>query len=136
MSGEPLLIVDDNATNLKLLSFVLVKQGYEIRSAADAEEALAILGDWRPRMILLDLQLPGMDGLKFAQQLKADPATRPIIILAVTAYAMKGDERTALEAGCDAYLTKPIDTRALPAVIAKLLETGARPTGAGGETNR
>ena len=121
MPGESLLVVDDNATNLKLLDFLLVRQGYEVRTAGDAEQALVLLRDWRPRMVLLDLQLPGIDGLELARRLKADPSTRPIVILAVTAYAMKGDERAALAAGCDAYLSKPIDTRALPAVVAALL---------------
>ncbi len=121
MSGETLLVVDDNAANRKLLDFVLSKQGHDVRTAADGEEALAMLREWRPRMILLDLQLPGIDGLEVARRIKADRATRSIVILAVTAYAMKGDERTAIAAGCDGYLTKPIDTRALPGIVADLL---------------
>ena len=121
MSGEPLLIVDDNVTNLKLLDFVLARHGYEVRSAADAEQATVMMQHWRPRMLLLDLQLPGISGLMLARQLKANPATREIIILAVTAAAMQGDEHAALTAGCDGYVTKPIDTRALPAMVAALL---------------
>lgn len=121
MSDAPLMIVDDNATNSKLLAFVLRKHGYEVRTAIDAEDALVVLRDWCPRLMLLDLQLPGISGLALAQQLKADPATQHIVILAVTAAAMKGDERTALDAGCDGYMTKPIDTRTLPTAVAALL---------------
>ncbi len=129
MPGEPLLIVDDSVTNLKLLDFLLARQGYEVRTAADAEEALVILRDWRPRMVLLDLQLPGMDGLDLARRLKSDPSTREITILAVTAYAMKGDEPAALAAGCDAYVSKPIDTQTLPALVAELLAKNAPQAG-------
>jgi len=116
-----ILVVDDNPGNMKLLSYVLVKQGYEIRTAADADEALTILQSFRPRLILLDLQLPGMDGLELAQRLKADPAQAGILIVAVTASAMKGDEEKAIEAGCDGYITKPIDTRTLPKLVASYL---------------
>jgi CheY-like chemotaxis protein len=121
MAGEPVLIVDDNPANLKLARVILTAEGYEVRVAVDAEEALALLASFHPRMILMDLQLPRMDGLTLTRRLKADPATRGITILALTAYAMKGDEEKALQAGCDGYITKPLDTRALPAVIARFL---------------
>ena len=121
MAGEPILIVDDNPANLKLARVVLATEGYEVRVAVDAEEALAVLERFRPRLILMDLQLPGMDGLTLTRRLKQDPATRGITILALTAYAMKGDEQRALLAGCDGYVTKPIDTRTLPLVIARCL---------------
>lgn len=119
--GEPILIVDDNPANLKLVRVLLSAEGYEIRCAADAEEALAILTEFRPRLILMDLQLPGMDGLTLTRKLKAAPESRHIPILALTAYAMKGDEQKAREAGCDGYITKPIDTRRLPQEIAQFL---------------
>lgn len=125
--GEPIVIVDDNPANLKLVRVLLSSEGYDIRCAADAEEALTILQRFRPRIILMDLQLPGMDGLTLTRQLKADPATREIVILALTAYAMRGDEQKALEAGCDGYITKPIDTRSLPREIARYLDGTARP---------
>lgn len=121
MPQEPILIVDDNLTNLKLLNFVLVSQGYEVRTAHDAESARELLGEWMPRLILLDLQLPGISGLEFTREIRASSRTRDILIIAVTAYAMKGDDRVALEAGCDAYLSKPIDTRTLPSVVRGLL---------------
>ena len=126
MAGEPILIVDDNEVNLRLACLLLAGEGYEVRTAGDAEEALALLQGCRPRLILMDLQMPGMDGFELARRLKADPATRGIVLMALTAYAMKGDEERALQAGCDAYVAKPIDTRTLPALIARLLD-GRRP---------
>lgn len=120
-AGVPVLIVDDNPTNLKLLSYVLSSQGFEVQTAGDAVAALAALQARRPRVILMDLQLPGMDGLELSRRLKADPETRDIVILAVTAYAMKGDEQRARAAGCDGYVAKPIDTRTFPALVASYL---------------
>jgi CheY-like chemotaxis protein len=129
-----ILVVDDNPANLKLLSYVLANQGYEIRTAADADEALAVLQGFRPRLILLDLQLPGMDGWELARRLKADPAHGTVLIVAVTASAMKGDEEKAIEAGCDGYITKPIDTRSLPKLVASFLASA--PVGDDGTTTR
>jgi len=117
VAGEPILIVDDNLTNLKLARVLLAGEGYVVRTAADAEEAMAVLQEFRPRLILMDIQLPGMDGLELTRRIKADPAMAPITILALTAYAMKGDQDRILAAGCDGYVTKPIDTRGLPGVI-------------------
>src|SRR5579864_4702018 len=114
MSKGKVLIVDDNATNLKLVRVLLTAEGFDVQVASDAEEALKILDCFVPQIILMDVQLPGMDGLELTRLLKADPRRRDIIIIALTAYAMKGDEDKAREAGCDAYVTKPIDTRALP----------------------
>jgi len=121
MAGEPILIVDDNPTNLKLVRVLLTSEGYDVRVAANAEEALLLLGGFRPRLILMDLQLPGMDGLALTRQLKADPVNRHVLILALTSYAMKGDEEKALEAGCDGYVAKPINTRTLPGLVASYL---------------
>ncbi len=119
--GAPILVVDDNATNLKLIAYLVRAHGYDVHTAADAEAALAEVATFKPRLVLMDLQLPGIDGLELTRRLKADPATRSIVIIAVTAYAMKGDQDRAREAGCDDYVTKPIDTRALPALIAQHL---------------
>jgi CheY-like chemotaxis protein len=121
MPGEPILVVDDNPANAALISFLLETNGYDVRTAADADEALVLLPRFQPRLIMMDLQLPGMDGLELTRRLKADEKTRHIIIVALTAYAMKGDEQRARDAGCDEYITKPIDTRALPAVISQHL---------------
>ncbi len=122
MAGESILIIDDNPQNLKLARVLLTGCGYEVRTAVDAEEALRLLDEYTPRLILMDLQLPGMDGLALTQLLKADPARRGIIIVALTAYAMKGDREKALAAGCDGYVSKPIDTRSLPELLALHLD--------------
>jgi two-component system cell cycle response regulator DivK len=121
VTGEPILIVDDNPANLKLVRLLLASEGYTVRTAADAEEALAALRDFPARLILMDLQLPGMDGFELTRRLKDDPATRDVYILALTAFAMKGDEDRALAAGCDGYVAKPIDTRKLPEQIERIL---------------
>lgn len=113
------LVVDDNPINCKLVTYVVEAAGFAARVAADADAALAEIRTQRPDVILMDLQLPGIDGLELTRRLKADPETRAIAIIAVTAYAMKGDREKALAAGCDDYVTKPIDTRALPDVIAR-----------------
>ncbi len=121
MAGETILIVDDNPVNLKLVRVLLTSQGYDVRTAGDAEEALTELREFKPRLILMDIQLPGMDGLELTRRLKADPAMRGVIIVGLTAYAMKGDEEKVLAAGCDSYIAKPIDTRRFPAQVAELL---------------
>jgi two-component system, cell cycle response regulator DivK len=113
------LVVDDSPANLKLIRVLLTVEGYQVLTAADAESALSILADVRPGLILMDIQLPGMDGLRLTRQLKSDPKTGDIPIIAITSFAMKGDEVKAREAGCDAYITKPIDTRALPGQVAQ-----------------
>jgi CheY-like chemotaxis protein len=122
MAGEQILVVDDNPANLKLMEFLLLGEGYEIRTAGDAEQALSVLQEFQPRLILMDLQLPGMSGLDLTRRLKAGPATQGVVILALTAFAMKGDEQRALDAGCDGYVAKPIDVETLPALIARYLE--------------
>jgi two-component system cell cycle response regulator DivK len=124
VSGEAILIVDDNATNLKLARVLLQGEGYAVRTATDAEDALRQLATYSPRLILMDIQLPGMDGLQLTQMLKSDVSTRAIVILALTAYAMKGDEEKARAAGCDGYVTKPIDIDSLPQLIAHHLGPG------------
>jgi CheY-like chemotaxis protein len=122
MAAERILVVDDNPANLKLIEFLLDGEGYEVRTASDAERALSALREFEPRLILMDLQLPGMSGLDLTRRLKTDPATQGIVILALTAFAMKGDEQRALDAGCDGYVAKPIDVETLPALIAQHLE--------------
>lgn len=123
------LVVDDNPANCKLARVVLERAGHDVRTAACADEAVALLPAFRPALILMDVQLPGMDGLELTRRLKADPATASIVIVALTAYAMLGDDARALAAGCDGYISKPIDTRTLGATLARLLEGrgGARP---------
>jgi CheY-like chemotaxis protein len=127
--NEPILIVDDNPVNLKLSRVLLSLEGFEVRTAGDAVEALKMLEGFRPRLILMDLQMPGMDGLELTRRLKADPSHSEILIVAITAYAMKGDQEKALAAGCDGYVAKPIDTQTLPKVIRSLLGTGQSAAG-------
>lgn len=110
MAGERILVVDDNPANVKLVAFVLGAKGFEVRTARDADEAVTEIATHPPRLVLMDIQLPGTDGLTLTRRLRAEPQTRSLLIVAFTAYAMQGDEARALAAGCDGYLTKPIDT--------------------------
>jgi CheY-like chemotaxis protein len=121
VTGDPILIVDDNPQNLKLARVLLRSEGYRVETAVDAEEALRVLQTFAPQLILMDLQLPGMDGLELTRRLKADPSRRHILVVALTAYAMKGDEERARAAGCDDYVAKPIDTQGLVARVERLL---------------
>ena len=126
LAGESILIVDDNPVNLKLARVILAGEGFAVHTAVDAEDALAVLGRiGPPRLILMDLQMPGMDGLELTRRLKKDPELAGTVIVALTAYAMKGDEGKALQAGCDGYIAKPIDTRTFGATIAAYLERNA-----------
>jgi CheY-like chemotaxis protein len=126
MEGKSILIVDDNAQNLKLARVVLANEGFDVQTASNAEDALQLLRTITPRLILMDIQLPGMDGLELTRQLKADPATRAIRVIALTAYAMKGDDEKAFAAGCDGYITKPIDVERLPALVSSYLAERSR----------
>jgi two-component system, cell cycle response regulator DivK len=121
MEGKSILIVDDNTQNLKLARVVLANEGFDVHTASNAEDALQILRTVTPRLILMDIQLPGMDGLELTRRLKADPATRAVRVIALTAYAMKGDDEKAFAAGCDGYITKPIDVERLPVMISSYL---------------
>jgi len=103
-----ILIIEDNPTNMKLASSLLKNRGYTVLEANDAEIGLRLANDEPPDLILMDIQLPGMDGLTATQLLKDKQHTRNIPIIALTAFAMKGDEQKILEAGCDAYIAKPI----------------------------
>ena len=116
MPGK-VLVVDDNQANLKLARVVLSLEGFEVRTAVSAEDALTMLESFTPDLILMDLQLPEIDGLRFTRQLKADPRRHNIIVLALTAYAMKGDMEKALAAGCDGYLSKPFDPPMLCSLV-------------------
>jgi two-component system cell cycle response regulator DivK len=113
-----ILVVEDNELNMKLLNDVLEAHGYDVLSTAEGAVALEWARQYRPDIILMDLQLPDMSGLEAARQLKADPKTSAIPVVAVTAFAMAGDERKALDNGCDAYVAKPIVLRDLLDLIA------------------
>jgi CheY-like chemotaxis protein len=122
------MVVDDHPTNLKLVSDVLAFEGHRVLKAVDAEAALELLlqSTTLPDLILLDIALPGMDGLTLTRRLKADPRTASVRVVAVTAFAMVGDDVKALEAGCDGYIAKPIDTRALPGQVTAFLNGDVR----------
>jgi CheY-like chemotaxis protein len=122
VAGNAILVVDDNPANRRLAQAVLEGAGHEVHGAPDAENALVTIATVHPSLILMDIQLPGLDGLELTRRLKADPATQDIVILATTAYAMPGDKLKATEAGCDGYLTKPIDIHVLREVVSRHLE--------------
>jgi len=121
MAKESILVVDDNEMNVKLLRWLLEKNGYEVHTAADAKTARVSVRAVHPRLVLMDIQLPDIDGLQLTREFKADPELRDIPVVAVTSYAMKGDRQKSIEAGCDGYITKPIDTRQFPLEIEKYL---------------
>ena len=121
MAGEFLLVVDDTVANVVLLRAVLAARGYQVESAANADEARQVIARRRPDLILMDLQLPGVDGLTLTRELRAQPGGDDLLIIAVTSYAMAADRDKALRAGCDDYVSKPIDTRRLPELLARHL---------------
>lgn len=118
--AAPILIVDDNPTNLKLARVALESEGYPVVTAEDALAALRVLETVGPALVLMDLQLPGMDGLELTRLLRRDPRWSNLWIVALTAYAMKGDEQRSLASGCDFYLAKPLDLNAFSALVARL----------------
>jgi CheY-like chemotaxis protein len=113
MSGEAILIVEDSAVTLKVTAAALRAEGYKVQVASTAEQALSSLRSWKPDLILVDIMLPGMDGLEFTRQIKLDNRLRDVTVLALTACDMEGDEERARKAGCDGYLTKPVDKQTL-----------------------
>jgi CheY-like chemotaxis protein len=121
MDGKRILLVEDNAINRRLAQFLLKSHGYEVWEAGSARDAFVAIAERQPDLILMDIQLPGMDGLAATKELKANPSTRGIPVVAVTSYAMKGDEAKAFEAGCCGYVTKPIDKERLLEAVTKAL---------------
>lgn len=121
MDPDTILVVDDNAINLKLFTEILEHAGYRVLQAADADQAQGVIRCTPPDLILMDIALPGMDGLTLTRKLKSDESTRRIPIVALTASAMKGDDQKAFAAGCEGYISKPIDTRKLPSQVASFL---------------
>ena len=121
-SHPKVLLVEDNPLNLELATDLLEASGFEVISAQTGEAGIKLAREAQPDLILMDLSLPGMDGIEATKALKADPQTSGIPIVAVTAHAMKGDEQKALAAGCEGYVTKPIDTRMFPVLVTQHVE--------------
>jgi two-component system, cell cycle response regulator DivK len=121
-----ILIVEDNATNMKLSTFLLESANYTVLTATNAETGLTFAREEHPDLILMDIQLPGMDGLEATSLLKGDEATRDIPVIALTALAMKGDEERILAAGCNGYIAKPLDYKDFLAVVAATLAKAPR----------
>jgi two-component system, cell cycle response regulator DivK len=121
MAGEAILVVDDNLLNVKLARAVLQNAGYKVLSAGDATTALALLERVRPRLIIMDLKLPGMDGFELAHKIRHDPRYSDIPIIAMTASDLVRDEERARLAGCDDYIAKPFDNDTLIATIRRLV---------------
>ena len=111
MKNRTVLVVEDNALNMKLVRSLLKMGKYDVMEAVDAETGIQLARECRPDLILMDIQLPDMDGLNATRIIKEDPSLKNIKILALTSYAMEGDDKKAREAGCDGYIIKPIDTR-------------------------
>jgi two-component system cell cycle response regulator DivK len=122
MANETILVVDDAPVNLKLTDILLRKEGYKVHAISDAEQALTLLRSMHPDLMLVDIQLPGMNGLELTRRIKQDVRTRDIVVVALTACAMKGDDQKAFEAGCDGYITKPIETLTLAKKVREYLE--------------
>jgi len=121
MTPNRVLIIEDNLLNLELATDLLEANGFIVFSAQTAEEGLRMAHEILPDLVLMDFGLPGMDGLSATKNLKANPATRHMAVVGLTAHAMKGDEAIALKAGCDGYLTKPIDTRTFIGTITRFI---------------
>lgn len=127
MTSNSILIVDDSISNLKLAKFLLRQEGFEVSTAENAEEALLGLEKEIPTLILMDLQLPGMDGLQLTRLLRGKDALHDVPIVAFTASAIKGDEEVAKAAGCYGYVTKPINTRSFGSVVRGFIDRHQTP---------
>ncbi len=127
MNSKYILVVEDNAQNRELVTDLLTFAGMRVLLAEDAETALELAASEAVDLVLMDVSLPRMDGLEAARRLKSNPATARLPVIALTAHAMKGDRERILAAGCDGYLTKPIDTRGFADAVARFLPAAAPP---------
>lgn len=116
-----ILVIEDNCVNLELVTDLLEANRFSVVPARTAEEGLRLARELVPDLVLMDLSLPGMDGLAATKAIKTDPVTCHVPVVALTAHAMRGDEAAALKAGCDGYLSKPIDTRTFPARVGEFI---------------
>ena len=127
MAGESILVVEDNDKNLKLVRDLLQLRGYQVLEGRTAEQGLRLAVECRPSLVLMDIQLPDLDGISALRRLRADPATAAIPVVALTAFAMKDDRERFLVAGFDGYLPKPVDIRALPGQVRTFIDRGQTP---------
>ena len=125
---EKILVVEDDCQNMRLLEMTLKSRNYTVLKATDGEEALNMTVSERPDLIIMDIRLPVMSGVEVTKKLKEDSALSHIPIIALTAYAMKGDRERIIKTGCDAYLSKPVSPRALSGAVAEMLPLGGRIT--------
>ena len=121
MTNKTVLVVEDNALNIKLVRSLLTIHNYGVLEAMDAETGIQLTRKHQPDLVLMGVQLPGMDGLKATQIIKGDPALKDIPVVVLTSYAMQGDEEKAVKAGCTGYITKPLDTKAFLETIDQYL---------------
>ncbi|MCP4402450.1 MAG: response regulator [bacterium] len=119
MESKTVLVIEDNELNMKLTRIILTMGNYRVLEAKDAETGIQLIREQQPDLILMDIQLPGMDGLSATRLIKSEPKLRHIPIIALTSYAMRKDEKTSKEAGCEGHVTKPVSA-------SQLLETVAR----------
>lgn len=124
MASGRILVVEDNPLNLKLVRDVLTVSGYEVVAAPSAEEGVVLAGTCEPDLVLMDIQLPGMDGYEALRLLRQNPRLDTVPVVAVTAFAMRGDRERAAREGFDGYLGKPISVRALPTQVGEFLSNG------------
>jgi CheY-like chemotaxis protein len=122
MTIKTILVVEDNELNMKLVRGLIKMGKYGMLEAIDAESGIEQIREQQPDLVLMDIQLPGMDGLSATKIIKEDPSLKDIPVVALTSYAMQGDEEKALEAGCSGYIAKPIDTRKFLETIAQYLK--------------
>ena len=125
--AHKIMIVEDNTNNSSLLLDILTFRGYEVTVATDGQEGVTLARKLMPDLILMDIQMPGMDGMTAGSILKGDPLTSSLKIIALTSFAMQGDREKFLAAGFDGYLAKPVNTRELPDLILQWLKGGKQP---------
>jgi len=124
VTAGKVLIVEDNPVNLRLAQFLLEKKGFTVRKAGSSAECLAEMTRELPDIVLMDIQLPGEDGLAVTRKIRSDARMAGVIVVALTAHAMAGDREKILGAGCDGYIAKPVDPQGLPGEVARYLQQG------------
>ena len=124
MSAGKVLIVEDNPVNLRLAQFLLEKRGFSVCKATTGAECLTEMTRELPDIVLMDIQLPGEDGLAVTRKIRSDPRMAAVVVVALTAHAMAGDREKILAAGCDGYIAKPVDPQGLPSEVSRYLKQG------------